>query len=156
MGYDHKPQVINMYNENIVNAYEPSLRVTYKTDQADPIQFRTCFAGDSHTLKQLSTDVANNFEELSKRIITHITDAADIGIPNNKKAIEKRKSQKEANKPINTFSKTNHWFNEDCQLAKKERKYRQHRWEKTRLSTDMVAYKKAKAKFRIITKKSQK
>jgi len=73
----------------------------------------------------------------------------------NKKVIDKIKSKKGSKKLSKQFSKTNYWFNEDCQQARKESRYRQHRWEKTRSYSDMVDYKKAKAKFRIITKKAK-
>ena len=104
-------------------------------------------------LSPLQTDAPDDFEELSKRIINHITEAANVGIPNNKKYIDNMISRNDNNITPKVFPKTHFWFDEECQIAKKERKYRQHRWEKTRSIADLIQYKKSKAQFRNITKK---
>ena len=158
MGSDHKPQIITLKNEPIKNKFEPSMKIVYKTDIADPNIFRSYFTGDGEELKPLPTDTKDNYSELTNRIINHITHAANKGIPNNKNKIDSLKKNKGTNviSKTKSFPKTHYWFNEDCKQASKDRKYRQHRWEKTRSLDDLILYKKSKAKFKVITKKAKK
>ena len=157
LGSDHKPQIISL-DENVKNEFSPVLKVRYKTDQADPSTFQSSFAGDGPELDILPSDKENDFDELANRVTNHILDAANKGIPNNKKTIDKLKCEnnKPRQKEKRTFSKTNPWFSEECKKLFEERKYRQHRWEKTRKVEDLIAYKKAKAKFNNVTKKAKK
>ena len=87
MGSDHKPQLITMCNEDIINHFEPPLRVTYKTDQADPDKFKSCFTGCEENLKQLPTDIVDNYDEITQRIISHIVVAANDGVRTIKKPL---------------------------------------------------------------------
>jgi len=99
LGSDHRPQIISLYNENIVNEFSPLSNIRYNTDKADPETFKAAFSGDCEDLKQLPTDKTNGYDELANRIIDHIIDAANKSVPNNKKKKKKKKKkEKEHNK----------------------------------------------------------
>ena len=158
LGSDHLPQIITLSNKCTKNDFSPSLKLRYKTDKADPEIFKSSFSGDCPELKQLPSDKPNDFDELTNRIINHITEAANKGVPNNKKIIDRINNEKDNKNQKNKkkYPKVNPWFSDDCQKYFDERKYRQHRWEKTHSIEDLIAYKKIQAKFRNACKRAKK